>query len=345
MDNGKRIAASACPSLALIKYWGKADSKRNIPASSSLAVTLGGLYTVTRVSLREEGGAGGEVSETGRVVGDTVRVAGESQPEERYRAFFDALRAAAGSKAVFEADSENSFPTAAGLASSSSGFAALAVAGAALLDYAPEATALSAIARVGSGSAARSLFGGFTALPAGAEAASQLHGPEHWPELRVLIALTTRERKAHSSRNAMEQVRTTSPYYPVWLDSNEELFREGQAALAERDLERLGSLVRLSYLRMFGTLLAADPPILYWLPVSVRLQQTCDELRRQGFPAWETMDAGPQVKVLTTRGYAEQLRQRLFEVEGVEDVLVAWPGEGARTVPEGSEIERGETDS
>lgn len=303
------------PSLALIKYWGKRDARRNLPATASLALTLAGVQTETRVVLQ----AGG-------VESDSVTVDGVLQPAARYEGFFAEARRRLGRELRFRAESANSFPTAAGLASSSSGFAALAVGCARAAGRQLPARDLSALARVGSASAARSLFGGFTLLPAGAEAARPLHPPEHWPELRVVAALASGQAKPLSSRQAMEATRLGSPYYGAWLRAAGRLLPEALSALERRDLQRLGEAARLSYSRMHAALLASLPPILYWLPATVALIRECEALRRRGIGAWETIDAGPQVKVLCLEADVPAVEQALRDCAPGVETIVCRPG-------------------
>jgi diphosphomevalonate decarboxylase len=307
------VLCRASPSLALIKYWGKKSARKNLPATPSLAVTLGGLHTETRVRLAGE---------------DSVRLDGRALDLERFQPLFGALRRAAGREVHFLVETVNDFPSAAGLASSSSGFAALTVACARLLelDLGPER--LSALARLGSASAARSLFGGFTLLPAGGSAARPLYGPDHWPQLRVLIALVSRQEKALSSRAAMEATRSTSPYYRAWLRDASGLLTPALRALERRELAPLGAIVRLSYSRMHAALLASSPPVLYWLPGTVAVIRECRELREEGIGAWETLDAGPQVKVLCLEGDVETIRERLARLHPPPQLIVASVGRG-----------------
>jgi diphosphomevalonate decarboxylase len=292
------VLCRAHPSLALIKYWGKSDSRRNLPATPSLAVTLAGVHTETRVR---------------PAAADRVVVDGVEQSAGRYAAFFAGLRRRLHSDQRFLAESTNSFPTAAGLASSSSGFAALTAACARAAGRELPARELSALARLGSASAARSLFGGFTLLPARGLYARQLFPEEHWPELRVLVAVVSEGAKPLASRAAMEATRRGSPFYRAWLRSAGGLLAEAIEALGRRDLERLGELARLSYSRMHAALLAADPPLLYWLPATVALVRECAALRRAGLGAWETIDAGPQVKVLCLAADSLKIAARLRE--------------------------------
>ena len=327
----REVFCRAHPSLALIKYWGKSDSRRNLPATPSLAVTLAGAHTETRVRT---------------AAADCVVLGGEEQPPERYAPFFEALRRRLRTPLRFHAESTNSFPTAAGLASSSSGFAALAAACARAVGSELAARELSALARVGSASAARSLFGGFTLLPARARAARQLLPARHWPELRVLVALASGQPKPISSRQAMEATRSSSPFYRAWLASSGSLLAEAIAGLQSRDLEKLGEAARLSYARMHAALLACDPPLLYWLPVTVALVRECAQMRRRGLGAWETIDAGPQVKVLCLAAEAAQIAAGLQEAidsaqaaGGAQPagsrILECWPGPAPEVRVEG----------
>ena len=206
-----------------------------------------------------------------------------------------------------QARSETNFPVAAGIASSSAGFAALALACVHALSLKLSGERISALARVGSASAARAVFGGFTFLPAGGEHAAEVFGASFWPTLRVIVVETEQGKKDTSSRLAMEQCRLTSPFYEAWLSDARVTAAEAMEALRARDLERLGPLIRCSYMRMFATMFAARPPIRYWSSKSLQVLNLTDKLRQEGCQLWETMDAGPQVKI-----FCEEEDVRLF---------------------------------
>lgn len=322
------VVAIASPSLALVKYWGKSDDEANIPAVPSLAVTLAGLTTRTVVGIVAPGAAHDGAD---RGATDSVRVDGEVIPPDRNRKFFAAVRSALGSSipedARFHAESRNSFPTAAGLASSSSGFAALAAGCFAAVRREAELGTISSVARVGSASAARSVFGGFVTLRSGAEKAEPLFGTDHWPDFRVVVAVLHEGKKDVASRSAMRLTRDTSPFYRAWVDDSHGVFEAGVRALADRDIERLGEIMRLSYLRMFGTMFSADPPVFFWRPESVAVIRECARLRAGGVPVWETMDAGPQVKMITTNGHLAAVKNALAGI-GVARVIECRPGAG-----------------
>ncbi len=212
------VACRASPSLALLKYWGKQEAGDNLPATPSLAVTLGGLYTDTSVRLAEK---------------DSLVVGGAPQDPGRSERFFDCLRSRLEVSHRFEASSVNSFPTAAGLASSSSGFAALAAACARAAGREVPLEDLSAIARIGSVSAARSVFGGFVLLPAGAHSARQVFDASHWPDLRIVAAVTRRGSKPVSSRDAMRETSERSPFYRDWVSHSQALLPGGASGAGE----------------------------------------------------------------------------------------------------------------
>lgn len=308
--------AKASPSLALIKYWGKSSKENNTPATPSLAVTLAGLESTTSARFADR---------------DQVVLDGKVQDPAQHAAFFDLLRAELKTSQHFAVESANNFPTAAGLASSSSGYAALTGAVAALCQEGLTPNQLSTLARRGSGSATRAIYGGFTLFDAGAEAAVPVHDEAFWPDFRVLIVTVRDEAKAVSSRVAMEQTRLTSPYYQDWITSSAALLPRAQAALAARDLDSLGPLVRMSYLRMFSTMFSAEPPIIYWYPESLGLIRTCEELRASGLGAWETMDAGPQVKIFCLAKDLPAIKTAVETRYPQFKTLTSQPGPGLQT--------------
>jgi diphosphomevalonate decarboxylase len=273
----------AGPSLALTKYWGKHCEGINRPATPSLGVTLSTFQSTARVTLTD-----GQ---------PRITVNNTPQPLTRFQPFLDEVTRVLGPRR-FDAVCTNNFPTAAGLASSSSGFAALATAVTALSGRYLSQAEISALARVGSGSAARAVYHGFTEFPAGAEYAEPLYGPDYWPALRIVACLVDHGPKAVSSRQAMARVQETSPFFKDWVRDAALLHREALAALDARDLAKLGEIMRLSYLRMFCTQFSASPPLIYWQPSTVQTLQLVEQLRHKGLGVWETMDAGPQVKLL-----------------------------------------------
>ena len=316
----------AHPNIALVKYWGKRDAELNLPAAGSLSITLDTLHTRTRVSRRDD--------EADRVV-----LNGGEDPAQTRRVsrFLDRLRALAKVPGALEVETENNFPTAAGLASSASGFAALTVAADAVLELDLDPASLSRYARMGSGSAARSLFGGFVEMHAGRQpdggdaVAEPLLGPRDWP-LDVVVAITSRQTKAAGSTDAMERSRQTAPFYAAWVTSTEDDLAAARAAVRARDFERLADVAEHSCLKMHATMLATRPPLLYWNPATLAAIQAVRALRADGTPVFFTVDAGPQVKAICLPEASDRVREALETISGVEETVVVGLGEGAQLI-------------
>ncbi|HLK93447.1 MAG TPA: diphosphomevalonate decarboxylase, partial [Polyangia bacterium] len=258
----------------------------------------------------------------------------------RVTAFLDRVRARAGLAARATVTTENSVPTASGLASSASGFAALALAASQAAGLALSPTELSVLARLGSGSAARSIFGGFAEMARGARpdgtdaAAHPLSEGDGW-DVRLVVAITAAGEKALGSTAAMRRTAETSPYYDAWVRGVDGDLAAARAAIAGRDLAALGAVAERSALRMHASALAAEPAILYWNGATVAAMARVRALRAAGTPAFFTIDAGPHVKVLCPARDAEEIADALSEVPGVLRTLVAAPGPGARLVEAG----------
>ena len=293
------ITARAGPSLALTKYWGKTSHGVNLPATPSLGLTLTSLHSQATVSLT-----------TGQ---HHVTVNHQAQALSRFDPFLAQARELFDRPVCFDAVCTNNFPTSAGLASSSSGFAALALALGTLSGKDLSPADLSRLARIGSGSAARAVFGGFVEWRAGELEARRLYDETYWPGLRVIACLVDHGPKAVSSREAMTLARDTSPYYRDWVSTSACLHGEALDALASQDLEKLGDIARRSMLCMFGTMFSMSPPLVYWAPESVQIMHLARTLRTRGIGVWETLDAGPQVKLLCLAPEVESILQHVSD--------------------------------
>lgn len=317
--------AIAHPNIALAKYWGKRDDGVNQPAVPSLSVTLAGMSTMTTVTFDAS-------FEADTFLLDGAPVGGG--PLARVVGLLDRVRRASGRTERACVVSENDFPTAAGLASSASGFAALALAAAtaAGLDGAP--AYVSDLARRTSVSAARSAFGGFVELPAGKPGDDDLAAipiaPPQQLDLRVIVAVTQEGPKDVGSTEGMKHTVHTSPYYPAWVESAPALCDRVRDAILRRDLEALGIAAEESALAMHATSIAARPGLIYWTGATVETLREVRRLRGRGIFAYATIDAGPHVKVLTTSADERRVINALGEVPGVKRTIVASPGPGAR---------------
>ncbi|TAN05739.1 MAG: diphosphomevalonate decarboxylase [Rhodanobacteraceae bacterium] len=322
-----QASAEAQPNIALVKYWGKRDGALNLPAAGSLSITLDALHT--RTSLRFDPA----------LADDDIRLNGERDAAQTRKigAFLDLFRARAGIATRARVESGNDFPTGAGLASSASGFAALAVAADHALGLGLEPRALSVLARRGSGSAARSIFGGFVAMAAGTRDdgedafATPLLDAAAWP-LRVVVAITTRKKKAISSRDGMDHTRDTSPFYRDWVATADADLASARVAVQARDFEKLAHVSEGSCLAMHAVMLSARPGLIYWNAATLECIQCVRSLQAEGTGVFFTIDAGPQVKAVCLPEHAARAADALRNVAGVEDVLVSGLGAGARII-------------
>ena len=322
------VCAEAHPNVALVKYWGKRDRRLNLPSVGSISLTLDTLCT--RVSVRSANRETDEFSTNGKVAPP-----GAFEQLQEYLQF---VRTLAGRSEPLVIETHSNFPVAAGLASSASMFAALAVALNEFYGLALAPRELTALARRGSGSAARSIFGGFVewhrgTAPDGSDSVAEPLAPaDAWP-LGVVVAITDVQPKSVSSRNGMEHA-ATSPFFPLWVSGQEADLASARAAIANRDLEALGHIAERNCLKMHAVAWTSTPPLLYWRPATLAAIETVRALRSAGVPAYFTIDAGPQVKVLCPLEHRERVAAALHETPGIVQVLLSRPGSGARLLSE-----------
>lgn len=316
--------ATACANIALVKYWGKRDALHNIPAAGSLSLTLDRLRTWTEVTRVE-----GAPSDTLTIDGHPV--AGHAL--ERIRRFADLVRREVGDSGAISVKSQNTFPTAAGLASSASAFAALAVAVADVFGLKMTESELSILARRGSGSAARSIFGGYVRMQAGvaedgADAYASPLEDIDFP-LVAAICVARAEAKKIGSTDGMKHTRATSPYYDAWIRQVDLDLEAVEAALRSQDFERLAELVEGNCLAMHANAMAARPGIVYFRSSTLWAIERVRTLRAEGTPVFFTIDAGPHVVAFTPPEHLNAVAQRLTGHLDVAEVLTSSVGDGA----------------
>jgi diphosphomevalonate decarboxylase len=331
------VTYDAPPNIALVKYWGVRDRALALPFNSSLSVTLDRLRSRTTVEFDPHAEE------------DSVELNGapaRGGPREGVVRMLDRVRDLAGITDRASVVSANNFPTASGLASSASGFAALAGAATAAAGLRLSPRALSQLARFGSGSACRSVFGGFVEWQAGRRTdgrdcfARPIRGPDHWPELVDLVLLVRDAPvKEVRSQDAMQATVRTSPYFPERQRELPIRTRKIRAAIVARDAPRLFPLVMEecdSFRRACET---TDPPLDYLTTTSRAILDQVHELNRAaGRPvAGYTHDAGAHVHVFTLARDLARLRRALAPIAGIERTMVVRPGAGGRVVRGGSE--------
>lgn len=316
--SGKAVAH---PNIAIAKYWGKKAISGNIPAVPSLSVTLDGMTTTTEVVL------------DANAKGDSLVLDGQEGDAEalaRAVALLDRVRARASRRVFARIVSANDFPTASGLASSASGFAALALAATHAYGLDLGAAEIASLARESSASAARSLFSGYAVLDT--DGVTRQVAPADQLDLRVLVCVTTRQKKAVGSTSGMTITAKNSPYYASWLEVAPRIFEDVLAALRAKDFERLGIAAEASAFAMHGSALAAG--VAYLNATSHAVIAEVRALRGEGILAFATMDAGPHVKVLVREDDRKRVAERMKNVTGVLRVIETRPGDGAVLVHE-----------
>jgi diphosphomevalonate decarboxylase len=308
--------------IAFIKYWGVADAALNIPQTSNISMTLADAHTTTTVEWQIAGAlASDEILIDGRTL------AGEAGA--RIVRHLDRIRALAGVNYKASVASTNNFPMASGIASSASGFAALTVAACQALDLDLDATQLSALARRGSGSACRSLFGGFVVWDQGVDDATSvarmLYPPEHWDLYDLVAIVSTAEKKVSSEGGHL--LAATSPLNQARVAHVKELLPGVEDSIAQRDLNTLGDAVEWDALAMHAVMQTGTPSLIYWQPGTLEIIQAVRSWRaEEGLDAYFTIDAGPNVHVLCPAADAPAVQARLTALPSVSEVLVSRPG-------------------
>ena len=313
--------------IALIKYWGKRDEALILPASSSLSLTLDAFYTDTSVTFD----AG--IQKDTFYLNDILQNEAATNKVSR---FLDLFREPAGITSPAFIKSTNFVPTAAGLASSASGMAALAGAANVACNLQLTQRELSLFARRGSGSATRSIYGGFVEWQMGTSSDDSYAVPiddANW-DVGMLVVVVNSRQKEMSSREGMKNTVETSPFYSGWLESTAKDLIEIKKAIHSRDFQKMGEITESNGMKMHGTMLGANPPLSYWEPDSVVAMQLVRQLRKEGIPCYFTMDAGPNVKVLCRLSDSEKIKTRFSEKFHLEQLIIAKPGKGLTILPE-----------
>jgi len=313
------VTAIAHPNIAFIKYWGNRDDELRLPANSSLSMNLDGLQTQTQVDFdpsysKDSLGLNGNDTSGAQLA--------------RVSAFLVLVRSLAGIETHARVESENNFPSGAGIASSSSAFAALALAASAAAGLKLDEAALSRLARRGSGSASRSVPSGFVEWRASERDensfAHSIAPAQHWA-LTDCIAVVSETHKSVGSTEG-HQLARTSPLQPGRLGGVEERLTRCRKAILLRDFATLAEVVELDNHLMHAVMMTSQPALLYWQPASLAVMHAVRSWRAGGLQAFYTLDAGPNVHVICLAQDAEKIAKQLAEIPGVNRVLQAGPG-------------------
>lgn len=322
-----KTTVSAPANIAFIKYWGARDLDHALPMNPSISMTLEHCVTLCTVeTLEHEREDEVWLAEPG---------GGFGQPDpgfaQRMRDQLDRVRKWAGRNEALRVATRNNFPTAGGLASSASGFAALTLAAAGAFGKKASPHELSLLARrSGSGSAARSVFGGFVEWSADEtddqSYARQIAKPEHW-DLRDIIAVVEIGPKTVSSLEGHRRA-LTSPYYSKRQELLPDRLDAVRRAIRDRDLATLGPILEEEAVDLHLIAMSSHPPIFYWSPGTLAVLRALRELRQEGLQTWATMDAGANVHVLCDADSEDEVAERLEDLPAVGFVIRDGVGAG-----------------
>ncbi|KAF0108294.1 MAG: diphosphomevalonate decarboxylase [Anaerolineaceae bacterium] len=314
-------SAQAHPNIALIKYWGNRDEALRLPANGSISMNLAGLETRTSVTWDEKRVARGDAF---NLNGSPVTGPGL----ERVSAFLDLVRKMAGFDFRADVVSVNNFPAGAGIASSASAFAALALAAAKAAGLDLAEADLSRLARRGSGSACRSVPGGFVEWAAGASDADSfavsIAPPEGWPLVDIIAIVS----EAHKSTGSTEghALAATSPLQGARVADAPRRLDLCRDAILKRDFAALAEVTELDSALMHAVMMTSTPPLFYWHAPTLTVMQEIRLARAQGLAACCTVDAGPNVHVICEADAAEAAARLIADMPGVREVRRAQVG-------------------
>lgn len=324
----KKLKATAvAPSnIAFIKYWGKKDEILRLPENGSVSVSLSNLLTKTTVEFSSE-------YQTDKII---INKAEDKKEARRVINHLDRIRDLAHINEKSKVVSSNNFPASSGLASSASGFAALTLAATKATGLSLTEKELSVLARIGSGSACRSIPNGIVEWKEGKDSdtsyAFSIFPPHHWA-IGIIVAIVKGEKKEVGSTDGMKLV-NTSPFFKERLLNIEWKIKKIKQLIKEKNFPLFGELLEAEALELHAITLTTRPAIIYWQPGTIKVMKLVQKARSEGLLGYFTIDAGPHVYIICEKKNVSGLVKRLRGIEEVRNIIVNEPGEGARIVEE-----------
>jgi len=317
--------AQSHPNIAFIKYWGNRDNTLRIPVNGSVSMNLDGLSTRTTVSFQPSLPFDELIINGHEVTGTGL---------DRVAYILDIIRGMANIQDCAEVMTENNFPSGAGIASSASAFAALALAGSKAAGLNLSQPELSRLARRGSGSASRSIPGGFVEWQAGTtdedSFAFSIAESDHWKLVDCIAIVSASHKKTGSTEG--HAIAPTSPLQNARVVDAPRRLEICRKAILEKDFNLFASIVELDSDMMHSVMMTSTPALYYWKPASVSVMNAVRQWRGDGLLVCYTVDAGPNVHVICPETDARTVYKQLKEIDGVMDVLVAKVGGAAKIV-------------
>jgi len=348
-----KATARAPANIALIKYWGKQNEELRLPLNSSISINLSNCHTITTVKFspkykqelveirdysssersesRSHWTSSGLSSRQARTV---IHV--NFKEERRVVGHLERIRKLAKIHLKAKVVSKNSFPSSAGIAASASGFAALTLAATKAAGLSLSEKELSILARLGSGSACRSIPDGFVewqqAKTSQESYAYSLCPPDYW-DLRDIIAIVQKQEKKISSTKGMEKV-FTSPFLKARLKEMKNKIEKIKKALKEKDFRLLGEVTEEEAINIHCVMMTQKPPLFYWSELTIKIIKAVCQWREKGLPIYFTIDAGSNVHLICQAKDEKEVVKKLKKINGVLDVIINKPAQGARLINE-----------
>lgn len=313
-----KSTAIAHPNIAFVKYWGKRDEALKLPINNSISMNLGNLWTKTTVEF-------GDFNEDIVIIDGSVV---EGKASERVVKHLNIFRNLANINLKAKVVSRNNFPSSSGIASSASGFAALTLACASALKLNMSEKELSLYARLGSGSASRSIPPGFTEWLMGTcsedSYSISIAPPEHF-EIYDLIVIVSKEKKEIPSTEGMKKL---NPYIIARLSELHENLQNVRTAILTKDFKRLGTYTEKDCISMHAVMMTSG--LFYWEPETLKIIKEIKNLRKRGIECYFTIDAGPNVHILCKKEDKEKIRENFNNFK----ILESKPGGGTIIIEE-----------
>lgn len=320
-----QATALAHPNIAFIKYWGNRDDNLRIPLNGSISMNLGDLFTQTTVEVIDQ------LEKDELTINNHI-------PEEaaisRVRHFMNIIRSWAGDSRCAVITSVNNFPAGAGIASSASAFAALSLAASKAYRLKIDMNDLSRLARRGSGSACRSIPGGFVEWLAGSgdhdSFAVSIAPPGYWNLIDIIAVVEELPKKIGSSEG--HRVASSSIFQDCRLADAERRIDICRQSILAKDFEGLATISELDSNLMHAVMMTSIPPLFYWSPTTLQIMKLVQEMRTSGIPVFYTIDAGPNVHIIAEKDAAQPVQKYLTGVPGIVRLLISSAGGSARLV-------------
>jgi diphosphomevalonate decarboxylase len=318
-------SAIAHPNIALIKYWGNKDQKLRIPVNGSISFNLDSLFTKTKVTF--------DLS----LITDSLTINDQkiSGPGlDRVVSFLDIVRGLAEKQLFARVESENNFPVGTGIASSASAFAALSLSASKAIGLNLTEKELSRLARRGSGSACRSIPEGFVEwYPGKSDKDSYAHSiasPNHWNLVDIIAVVSIEHKKVGST--AGHELANSSSLQNARVQDTDHRLQIVRQAILDQDFLKMADMVELDSNMMHAVMMTSNPPLMYWESTSITIMKIVKEWREAGIPVCYTLDAGPNVHIITTKGYSDKIIALLPEIKGIKRIYKAGVGGKTRLV-------------